>query len=107
MIKFHNPEAETAVEDELYNLSHDIAENQGKDITVALLANGFPDSETFVKKATKVNIMQEILQTAIKANCFHHVRKCSFVFINQTKCQYNNFPKFHQYFGFEQSAEQC
>ena len=36
MIKFHNPEAETAVEDELYNLSHDIAENQGKNITVAL-----------------------------------------------------------------------
>ena len=50
MFKFHNPEAETAVEDELYNLSHDITENQGKNITVALLANGFPDSETFVKK---------------------------------------------------------
>ena len=50
MIQFHNPEAETAVEDELYTLSHDISENEGENITVALLANGFPDSENFVKK---------------------------------------------------------
>ena len=48
MIQFHNPEAETAVEDELYKLSYDIGKNQGENITVALLANGFPDSENFV-----------------------------------------------------------
>ena len=40
MIQFHNPEAETAVEDELYKLSYDIGENEGENITVALLANG-------------------------------------------------------------------
>ena len=50
MIRFHNPAAETAVEPESYKLSCNIRTNNGADLTVGLLANGFPDSEVFLKK---------------------------------------------------------
>ena len=48
MIKFHNPAAKTAVAPEQYELSCDLRPNEGADLTVALLANGFPDSEQFL-----------------------------------------------------------
>jgi|TARA_E500000331_G_C16662734_1_gene457744 hypothetical protein len=50
MIKFHNPAAKTAVAPEQYELSCDLRPNEGADLTVGLLANGFPDSEVFIKK---------------------------------------------------------
>ena len=50
MIRFHNPAAKTAVAPELYELSCDIRPQDGADLTVGLLANGFPDSEVFIRK---------------------------------------------------------
>tara|TARA_A100000164_G_scaffold112949_1_gene99516 strand:+ start:198 stop:590 length:393 start_codon:yes stop_codon:yes gene_type:complete len=50
MIRFHNPAAKTAVAPELYELSCDIRPQDGNDLTVGLLANGFPDSEVFIRK---------------------------------------------------------
>ena len=46
MVKFLNPIAGTAIENESYELAHDIRANGGAGVTVGLLANGFPDSET-------------------------------------------------------------
>ena len=50
MIRFHNPTAITAVAPEPYELSCDIRPKDGADLTVGLLANGFPDSEVFIRK---------------------------------------------------------
>ena len=50
MIRFHNPTARTAVAPEPYGLSCDIRPKDGADLTVGLLANGFPDSEVFIRK---------------------------------------------------------
>ena len=50
MIKFHNPAAKTAIAPEPYELSCDIRPKDGADLTVGLLANGFPDSEVFIRK---------------------------------------------------------
>ena len=50
MIRFHNPTARTAVASEPYELSCDIRPKDGADLTVGLLANGFPDSEVFIRK---------------------------------------------------------
>ena len=50
MIRFHNPMARTAVAPEPYELSCDIRPKDGADLTVGLLANGFPDSEVFIRK---------------------------------------------------------
>ena len=50
MIRFHNPTARTAVAPEPYELSCDIRSKDGADLTVGLLANGFPDSEVFIRK---------------------------------------------------------
>ena len=50
MIRFHNPTARTAVAPEPYELSCDIRPKDGADLTVGLLANGFPDSEVFIRK---------------------------------------------------------
>ena len=50
MIRFHNPTAKTAVAPEPYELSCDIRPKDGADLTVGLLANGFPDSEVFIRK---------------------------------------------------------
>ena len=50
MIRFHNPAAETAVDPEPYELDCNIRTNNGADLTVGLLANGFPDSDVFLKK---------------------------------------------------------
>ena len=50
MIRFHNPTARTVVAPEPYELSCDIRPKDGADLTVGLLANGFPDSEVFIRK---------------------------------------------------------
>jgi hypothetical protein len=50
MIKFVDPRGSVATEMEPYELSKDIRANKGSGITVALLANGFPDSEVFIRK---------------------------------------------------------
>ena len=50
MVRFHNPTARTAVAPEPYELSCDIRPKDGADLTVGLLANGFPDSEVFIRK---------------------------------------------------------
>jgi hypothetical protein len=50
MIKFVDPRGSIATEMEPYELSKDIKANKGAGITVALLANGFPDSEVFIRK---------------------------------------------------------
>ena len=50
MVRFHDPRGEVRTEMEPYELSRDIRENAGAGVTVALIANGFPDSELFVSK---------------------------------------------------------
>ena len=50
MIEFLDPRGVSSTKDEPYNLSLDITENQGAGVRVALLANGFPDSELFMRK---------------------------------------------------------
>lgn len=50
MIRFVDPRGSIATEMEPYELSAEIRANQGSGITVGLLANGFPDSETFIRK---------------------------------------------------------
>ena len=52
MIKFHDPRARIGVEIESYRLSYDVRTGDGA--TVALLANGFPDSENFLVQIGKV-----------------------------------------------------
>lgn len=47
MIEFHDPRARTAVDAEPYDLR--IGVGQGGALTVGLLANGFPDSEKFLR----------------------------------------------------------
>ncbi|HBO15006.1 MAG TPA: hypothetical protein DD440_01600 [Porticoccaceae bacterium] len=50
MIKFIDPRGEVATAIDPYCLSKDVRTEEGKGITVALLANGFPDSELFLRK---------------------------------------------------------
>jgi hypothetical protein len=50
MIKFVDPRGSIATVMEPYELSKDILANKGAGVTVALLANGFPDSEVFIRK---------------------------------------------------------
>ena len=50
MIKFIDPRGKVATPIEPYELSKNIRASQGEGITVALLANGFPDSELFITK---------------------------------------------------------
>jgi hypothetical protein len=50
MIKFVDPRGSVATEIEPYELSKDVRANKGLGISVALLANGFPDSEVFIRK---------------------------------------------------------
>jgi hypothetical protein len=48
MIDFHDPRGEVRTEAEAYELAHDLTTAAGEGTTVALLANGFPDSENFL-----------------------------------------------------------
>ncbi len=50
MVKFVDPRGEVATPIEPYELGRDIRSDQGDGVTVALLANGFPDSENFLVK---------------------------------------------------------
>lgn len=50
MVQFIDPRGCVATEIEPYDLAKDIHANKGADIAVALLANGFPDSEVFIRK---------------------------------------------------------
>ena len=50
MIEFVDPRGEASAEEQAYFLSCDLRSDAGESITVALIANGFPDSELFVKK---------------------------------------------------------
>jgi hypothetical protein len=47
MIEFHNPQGERAVPADPYTLGIDLAANPPS--VVGLLANGFPDSENFLR----------------------------------------------------------
>lgn len=49
-MKFLDPRGSIATEMEPYELSKNLRTNNGAGITVALLANGFPDSEVFIRK---------------------------------------------------------
>ena len=46
MIKFVDPRGVVSTPEQSYDLSRDVRLNDGEGITVALLANGFPDSES-------------------------------------------------------------
>lgn len=49
MLKFIDPRGNNATAIEPYTLSKDLTSEESSDVTVALLANGFPDSENFVR----------------------------------------------------------
>lgn len=53
MIKFVDPRGEASAEEQAYALSCDLRSDASEGITIALLANGFPDSELFVKKVSR------------------------------------------------------
>jgi hypothetical protein len=48
MTTFHDPRGEVATAADPYTLSYNLAANDGDGTTVALLANGFPDSDNFL-----------------------------------------------------------
>ena len=50
MIKFVDPRGVSHTAVEPYTLSRNLRAEGDADITVGLLANGFPDSETFIRK---------------------------------------------------------
>lgn len=50
MIQIVDPRGRVATEMEPYELSKDIQDKEGAGVTIALLANGFPDSEVFIRK---------------------------------------------------------
>ncbi len=56
MIEYHNPDAEVGVERVPYDLSTTVRGSGG--INVAFLANGFPDSENFLREVAVA--MQEV-----------------------------------------------
>jgi hypothetical protein len=49
MIEFHDPRGDVGVEMQPYTLAFDLKVNGGQGATVGLLANGFPDSENFLR----------------------------------------------------------
>jgi hypothetical protein len=50
MIRFIDPRGMVATPIEPYELTQNVRKNEGEGLTVALLANGFPDSELFFTK---------------------------------------------------------
>ena len=48
MITFHDPRGEVGTPIDAYTLAHDVTVDGGNGTSVALLANGFPDSENFL-----------------------------------------------------------
>ncbi len=53
MITFHDPRGEVGTPVDAYTLAHDLTADAGRGTTVALLANGFPDSENFLSALGK------------------------------------------------------
>jgi hypothetical protein len=47
MIEFHDPRGHTAIAEDPYELTFDLA--SANQATIGLLANGFPDSENFLR----------------------------------------------------------
>ena len=66
MITFHDPRGEVGTEVEPYTLSHDLTAEQGAGTTVALLANGFPDSENFLD-AIAAALVERLPQLTVKS----------------------------------------
>ncbi|NCF44752.1 MAG: hypothetical protein GWP70_08020 [Proteobacteria bacterium] len=66
MFKFIDPRGDTATAIEPYTLSKDLTAEASAGTTVGLLANGFPDSENFVR-AVGAAIQQHIpsIQTLV------------------------------------------
>ncbi len=50
MKKFVDPRGKPSAEEHAYALRCDLRSDAGESMTLALIANGFPDSELFVKK---------------------------------------------------------
>lgn len=50
MVKFVDPRGVSNATVEPYTLSRDLRADDGLNTTVGLLANGFPDSEVFIRK---------------------------------------------------------
>ena len=50
MIKFLDPRGTVSRQLEPYHNLLDVRQNEGSGVTIGLLANGFPDSELFVRK---------------------------------------------------------
>ena len=49
MIEFHNPQGSSAQAEEPYTLAFDLADAANTTATIGLLANGFADSERFLR----------------------------------------------------------
>jgi len=67
MIKYHDPQAATSIDATPYNLA--IPEAAHNELTVGLLANGFPDSENFL------NHIASVLQTRESGIRFEYYNK--------------------------------
>ena len=59
MIEFHDPRAEPGATEQPYELQAELGPNLDDDVTLGLLANGFPDSEQFLDQ------LAEALGTAL------------------------------------------
>ena len=67
MIEYHDPQANSSVAVTPYQLSVGLA--AGKNVTVGLLANGFPDSENFL------NLVAEALEIEVPGISFARYNK--------------------------------
>lgn len=54
MVDFLDPRGQTSIAVDVYDLKLNVRTNEGSNITVGLLANGFPDSELFMTKIAAV-----------------------------------------------------
>ena len=54
MVDFLDPRGQTSIEVDVYDLKLNVRKNEGSNVTVGLLANGFPYSELFMTKIAAV-----------------------------------------------------
>ena len=54
MVEFLDARGQTSIEVDVYDLKLNVRKNEGSNVTVGLLANGFPDSELFMTKIAAV-----------------------------------------------------
>ena len=66
MIEYHNPEAQTEIEQTPYQLSASIA--GAGNVSIGLLANGFPDSEAFL---AELAVALHALEPGIDAQAYN------------------------------------